>query len=162
MIFVTTGTHEQQFNRLVTEVDRYAAEHSEDVFVQYGYETMPPAHAKGDRLIARDVMDELMRNARVIVTHGGPGSIWGAFEYNKIPIVVPRQAKYGEHVDNHQLLFCRRLAKSKRVLLVEDISDLTPLIQEYETQMQDCVPPAQVSNTNRKRFCELLSRQFGG
>lgn len=161
MIFVTTGTHEQQFNRLVSEVDRYAAEGLEEVFIQFGYETSSPLHAKGDRLLTRNAMDDLMQQARIIVTHGGPGSIWGAFEHNKVPIVVPRQAAFDEHVDNHQLLFCRRLAKSRRVLLVENIADLIPLIRDYDARSRDCFPPAQVSNANRQQFCGLLDREFG-
>lgn len=39
MIFVTVGTHEQQFNRLIKEVDRLKGEGfiQDDVFIQTGY-----------------------------------------------------------------------------------------------------------------------------
>ena len=39
MIFVTVGTHEQPFNRLVKYMDEWAAEHDEAVIIQTGYST---------------------------------------------------------------------------------------------------------------------------
>ena len=35
MIFVTVGTHEQQFNRLVQYMDKWASEHEETVKFYY-------------------------------------------------------------------------------------------------------------------------------
>ena len=37
------------------------------------------------------------------ITHGGTGAIIGAVKKGKKVIAVPRRAKYGEHVDDHQL-----------------------------------------------------------
>ena len=37
MIFVTVGTHEQQFDRLVEYMDYWAGEHTEDVIIQTGF-----------------------------------------------------------------------------------------------------------------------------
>ena len=37
MIFVTVGTHEQQFNRLIEYMDIWASEHDEKVVIQTGY-----------------------------------------------------------------------------------------------------------------------------
>lgn len=42
MIFVTVGTHEQQFNRLVQYMDKWASEHEEKVVIQSGYCTYEP------------------------------------------------------------------------------------------------------------------------
>ena len=46
MIFVTVGTHEQQFNRLVEYMDKWAKEHAEKVIIQTGYSTYEPKHAE--------------------------------------------------------------------------------------------------------------------
>ena len=44
MIFVTVGTHEQQFNRLIEYVDRLNLD--EDVFIQTGYSTYIPKNCR--------------------------------------------------------------------------------------------------------------------
>lgn len=40
MVFVTVGTHEQQFNRLLQAVDSWAENREETVVVQTGYSTI--------------------------------------------------------------------------------------------------------------------------
>ena len=44
MIFVTVGTHEQPFDRLVKYMDGWAAEHDEKVIIQTGFSTYEPEH----------------------------------------------------------------------------------------------------------------------
>ena len=51
-----------------------------------------------------------MGSAAAVVCHGGPGTILGARHRGAVPIVVPRQHRLGEHVDDHQVAFSRRLA----------------------------------------------------
>jgi UDP-N-acetylglucosamine transferase subunit ALG13 len=42
----------------------------------------------------------------------------------KRPVVVPRLARFGEAVDDHQLPFARRPAEAGAVTLVEDVAAL--------------------------------------
>jgi UDP-N-acetylglucosamine transferase subunit ALG13 len=158
VIFVSTGTHEQSFDRLVQCVDRLASGADETFFIQYGYHTKLPVHAAGECLIDREKMENLIREARIVITHGGPGSISACFDANKIPIVVPRQHPFGEHVDDHQLLFCRRLAISKRIILVEDIAGLEKAIQHYEQWVLACgLPEGNSRRGARTNFCQKLA-----
>ena len=48
-----------------------------------------------------------------------PGEALQAFAHGKVPIVVPRQSAFGEHVDDHQVRFARKIAD--RILVVTDI-----------------------------------------
>lgn len=50
-----------------------------------------------------------LRRSAVIVCQGGPGSIMDARGVGKVPIVVPRRPELGEHIDDHQVRFSRRL-----------------------------------------------------
>lgn len=50
MIFVTVGTHEQQFNRLVEYMDKWAIKNDEEVVIQIGYSTYKPRVAKWSKL----------------------------------------------------------------------------------------------------------------
>ena len=58
-----------------------------------------------------------MRDARVVVCHGGPGTIMLAATLGKMPIVMPRSSALGEHVDDHQVAFCKRIAADGAILL---------------------------------------------
>ncbi|MCC2314577.1 glycosyltransferase [Cellulomonas xiejunii] len=51
--------------------------------------------------------DELAREADVTVCHGGAGSLLRLWELGVHPLVVPRRAARGEHVDDHQAQIAR-------------------------------------------------------
>ena len=52
MIFVTVGTHEQPFNRLIKYMDQFAMrmELGEDVIIQTGYSTYEPKRSEERRV----------------------------------------------------------------------------------------------------------------
>ena len=114
MIFVTVGTHEQPFNRLIQEVDHLVETGviKEEVFIQTGYSIYEPKFCQWSRLISFDQMSKFMQKADIIITHGGPATFMSAITNGKKPIVVPRQEKFGEHVNDHQVDFARNVAKS--------------------------------------------------
>lgn len=118
-LFAMVGTSEHDFTRLVTWLDTWIIRHEYvDGFVQYGTST-PPAHADGQRTVSREHVLRGIHDAFVVVTHGGPGTIMDARSNGHIPIVVPRSAELGEHIDDHQVLFARRLARSGWIHLAE-------------------------------------------
>jgi UDP-N-acetylglucosamine transferase subunit ALG13 len=122
MIFVTVGTNEAAFDRLLRHLDGVAA--GEELVVQHGASSVRPAGATCLDFLPFEDLVELMRRARVVVTHAGVGSIVAALTNGKRPLVVPRLARFGEAVDDHQLPLARRLAGSGLVTLVEDPAEL--------------------------------------
>ncbi|MFZ5479768.1 MAG: glycosyltransferase [Myxococcota bacterium] len=129
MIFATVGTHEDPFDRLIGALD--ALDTDEEIVVQYGY-SAPPRRARGERMMPFDAIQDHMARARVVITHGGPASIMQALAHGKVPIVVPRQSRFGEHVDDHQVRFAGRVAD--RVIVVLDVAELAPAIRDYDTR----------------------------
>ena len=135
MIFVTVGTHEQQFDRLVRCVDRLKAEGkiTEEVMIQTGFSSYEPKVCKWSKLCSYQEMNEYMDQARIVITHGGPSSIMMALQRGKIPIVVPRQKRYEEHVNDHQVEFARNVSKRMGTIIdVEDIETLGDIITNYD------------------------------
>lgn len=131
MIFVTVGTHEQPFNRLVKAVDdlKMNGKITDSIFIQTGYSTYVPKACEYKEFISMNQMNEYMEKANTIITHGGPSSFVMALQHNKIPIVVPRLAKFNEHVNNHQLTFCNELvAKKFPIRVIEDTTYLSDMI----------------------------------
>lgn len=137
MIFVTVGTHEQPFDRLIKKIDEFIDEEfiKEEVIIQSGYSEYNPIYCKKYDLLGHEAMNEYVQKSSIVITHGGPGSIMLALQHNKIPIVVPRQAKFNEHVDNHQLMFTKRLEQMNKVLAVYDIELLKETIANYNSSI---------------------------
>lgn len=156
MILVITGTHEQPFDRLVEAADHLAKTHGE-VFVQYGYATHPPARAAGQAMLERDELEDLARRASLIITHGGPGSIWLAFQNGKIPIVVPRTRMYGEHVDDHQVAFASHLERHGRAVVVRDPSQLPLAVEQHPVRIVRLTPPGDAARQNRRELANMLN-----
>lgn len=157
MIFVTVGTHEQQFNRLIQKVDELKHDGiiREDVFIQTGFSTYEPQYCQWKKLLSYDEMNEMYEKADIIITHGGPASFMKALELKKIPIVVPRQAQFDEHVNNHQVEFVKLVEERfNNIIGVYAIEDLKNTIIEFN----DTVSKKNTSSlSHNKEFNEKLS-----
>lgn len=160
MIVVTVGTHEQQFNRLVEYMDNWAGEHDEEVVIQTGYSTYQPKHCVWQRFYKQSEMDDFIKNARIVVTHGGPCCYIEVVNLGKVPIVVPRLHALGEHVDDHQLEIGRELKKQRHnIILIEDINDLGDILIRYDEIIKGM--DAKPYEPDLDGFCEKLSEACG-
>lgn len=134
MIFVTVGTHEQPFNRLVQKMDELKKNGTiqEEVIIQTGFSTYEPQYCQWSKLIPYQQMIKNVEEARIVITHGGPASFIMPLQIGKTPIVVPRQHKFGEHVNNHQVEFARNVEKRMGTIIdVEDVETLGDIITNY-------------------------------
>lgn len=124
-VLVIVGTDFHPFDRLVAWMDDWL-EHRPvptRAVVQHG-SSAPPVRAEGRALIPHEEVQELMRAATVVVTHGGPATIMEARALGKKPVVVPRDPALGEHVDSHQQRFARRLSDQQLIHLCDSRSGL--------------------------------------
>ncbi|MCA6640180.1 glycosyltransferase [Streptococcus thermophilus] len=127
MIFVTVGTHEQPFNRLIQKIDELVrdGEIEDDVFMQIGYSTYEPKYTKWEKFIGYETMERCMNEASTIITHGGPSTYMQVLQLGKIPIVVPRQMKFDEHINDHQIWVSKQVVKKGySLILCEDVEDI--------------------------------------
>jgi beta-1,4-N-acetylglucosaminyltransferase len=125
MIFVTVGTCEP-FDRLMRAVD--ALRTDEELVVQTGLSTVVPARATTVPFMPYDRLVELVRDARLLVTHAGVGTILTALLNGVKPIVVPRLEAFGDAVDDHQLELAERLETLGLVHVVRDERELAEAI----------------------------------
>jgi UDP-N-acetylglucosamine transferase subunit ALG13 len=156
MIFVTVGTHEQQFDRLVSYMDKWAGNNDEEVVIQTGYSGYKPQNCRFSSLYPYEKMIELAEEARLVISHGGPSSFIVPMKAGRIPIVVPRRAEYGEHINDHQLGFCRELKKRwGNIIVVEDIAKLDDVIKRYNEITKDIRNDYKSNNEN---FCKEFEK----
>ena len=142
MIFVTVGTHEQPFNRIIEAVDSLLAKGiiDEQVLIQRGYSTTVPKFCTSVEMLPYGEMVAKIKEARIVVTHGGVGTMMEVLKMGKVPVVVPRQARFGEHVNDHQISFVWRFEKLKKILAVYDIEKLEEIIINFDNLAQKCKP----------------------
>jgi UDP-N-acetylglucosamine transferase subunit ALG13 len=127
MIFVTVGTHQQPFERLVRAL---AQLDGASLVVQHGYAEPPSGVAVATAFMP---FPEMLRNfdeADTVITHAGVGSILCATNAGHVPIVVPRLKRHGEHVDDHQVQLVRELERAGRVIVVEDVDRLSAALTQ--------------------------------
>jgi UDP-N-acetylglucosamine transferase subunit ALG13 len=114
LLLVTVGTDHHPFDRLVGWAGAWLAAHPGTLrcLMQTGTSAPPDAPEAADwqAYLEFGTLQAAMASAAAVVCHGGPGTILGARHMGAVPIVVPRQHRLGEHVDDHQVAFSRRLA----------------------------------------------------
>lgn len=160
MIFVTVGTHEQPFDRLIKCIDQMVTDGKikEKVIIQKGYTDYEPQNCESHKLIGYDDMKKYIEDARIIVTHGGPASFVAPLSIGKIPVVVPRQYKYNEHVNDHQLEFAREVEKRmKNIIVAENEEEIVDAIVNYDLKVKNI--SGKISSNNKK-FNESLEEEI--
>jgi UDP-N-acetylglucosamine transferase subunit ALG13 len=118
LVVVTVGTDHHRFDRLVRWMDDWYAERGGTVRVvaQTGTAERSGAFPCAPYLAPAD-LDEAVRAATVVVSHGGPATIMGIRTRGLLPIVVPRDPVHDEHVDDHQQRFGRWLSARGEIVL---------------------------------------------
>lgn len=124
LVFVTVGTDHHRFDRLIGWIEQWlAVDDRARCVVQHG-SAAPPAGADCHEFLPHTQMTALFEEAAVVVCQGGPGSITESRQAGRLPIVVPRVAELGEHVDDHQVRFSRHLAARGKIALADSAEDL--------------------------------------
>lgn len=142
MIFITLGSQKFQFDRLLKIVDELLID--EEIFAQIGYSNYKPQNYNYTEFLDRDEFSEIMSKAHIVITHGGTGAIIAAIKKGKKVIAIPRLAKYGEHVDDHQIQLIEQFKDLELIYGCEDM-DLQKAIETVKkTQYKEYK-----SNTDR-------------
>src|SRR5690554_4069176 len=105
MLLVVLGTEKYSFTRPLLALEAYLKENllGEDVVVQAGYTQFVSTRMKIIPFFNLVELEKLYEEARVVICHGGTGSVVTGVKLGRKVIVVPRLKKYGEHIDDHQL-----------------------------------------------------------
>lgn len=154
MIFVTLGTQDKHFDRLLKAV--YKLETDEKIVAQIGStefkSSKPEDKFEIHKFLSNEEFEKYMDEARVVITHAGVGTIIYGLKKHKKMIVAARLKKYGEHVNDHQLQILQTFASEGYIIPLEDFDDLPKLLE------MEFTPKEWKSNNNtfnRKLFEEI-------
>lgn len=135
MIFVTLGTQDKGFGRLLKQIDKEIEKGTikEKVVVQAGHTKYESKNMEIFDLVSTDEFEEYMDKASIVITHGGVGSILAGIKRGKVVIAAARLAKYKEHNNDHQKQIIREFADDGYILELRDFDKLGKLILKAKT-----------------------------
>jgi UDP-N-acetylglucosamine transferase subunit ALG13 len=128
--FVSVGNATQPFRRLLAEVACLAAVLPQPVVVQHGLTPFKSNICQAVPFVNMSEFECLVAEANLLILHAGAGSVIHAVRAGKVPVVMPRRARYGEHVDDHQLEFAQTLAITGRLVVAEEPEQLREAVHQ--------------------------------
>ena len=134
MILVLLGTQNNQFTRLLQEIEKCIDNGTinQRVVVQAGFTKFESSKMNIFDLKPREVVENLADEAEFIITHGGVGSILMAIKKNKKVIAVPRLSEFNEHVNDHQRQIVEIFNDKGYIIGVQNIEDLSEAIKQID------------------------------
>ena len=133
MIFLTIGTHEP-FDRLVRAVDEWcmARDCGDRVFGQITARARyQPSSFEYEATLDLVDYDNRCREAELIVSHAGMGSIITAMSLAKPIVIVPRRGHLGETRNDHQVATAERFGARPGVHVATDVERLMVLLDGF-------------------------------
>lgn len=137
MIFVTVGTQDKEFKRLLLEVERLIEIGiiKDDVIAQIGNTKFESNKMKIIKFTCQSEMEELIKSSEIIITHGGVGTIIEGINLGKKIIAVPRLKKYKEHVNDHQLQIIQNFNDNGYIIGINNVDELEMALKKVEKFM---------------------------
>ena len=162
MIFVSLGTQDKPFNRIIDYVislkENLKELQSEKIIIQLGQTKLIKSEneriEKLENIIIYDMlkpekMKNIIKDSDIIITHAGVGTIMECLEMDKEIIVVPRKVENLEHVNNHQEEIAFEMEKKGFLTKVDTYEELENkiimLLKDKDTNEDN-------KNMNKKKY----------
>lgn len=131
MIFVSLGTNDKDFSRLLIEIDRLIDNGviKDKVIVQSGFTKYSSSNMEIIDLMSMEEFSNNIKKCDLLITHGGVGTILDGIKCGKKIIAFPRLNKYHEHVNDHQVQIIDEFYKNGYIL-TGDISSLDKILDQ--------------------------------
>lgn len=117
MIILTLGTIPYPFDRAITWLHFLLEQQviSEPIFIQSGVTdtSLVDKHPLTTtvKTIDSKQLISLSKEARLVISHGGQGSTRMLVSQQSSFVLLPRLARFNEHIDDHQLLFAKSMQR---------------------------------------------------
>lgn len=162
MIFVSLGTQDKPFNRIIDYVislkENLKELKSEKIIIQLGQTKLLKSDNERiknlENIIIYDMlkpekMKDIIKDSDIIITHAGVGTIMECLEMDKEIIVVPRKVENLEHVNNHQEEIAFEMEKKGFLTKVDTYEELENKISML---LKDKYTNEDNKNLNKKKY----------
>lgn len=162
MIFISVGTTSFGFPRLIDQAIAYGTRCPEIKFVIQSGPYIPTVTIPKNIILrpyySYEEMGSLMHSAQAVACHGGFGTIYGSLQKHKIPWVLPRLSRLGEHVSDHQVDLVNYLLKRNVVKLIKN-SDSWNIMGLKKLSVG--APVFESIEENKKTLLQKISTYYG-
>lgn len=131
MVFITYGTQPHDFKYLGTVINEIDQQYQ--VAAQIGESNNNIIRPNTEVYTYMDNFADYTANCDILITHGGVGSIMDGLKQHKKVIVIPRLAKYGEHVDDHQLEITTKFANDGYIYYMHRDEHINQVLNKVQT-----------------------------
>lgn len=152
MIFVTLGTQDKSFKRLldILEIEIEKELIKDEVIVQAGHTKFNSKYMTILDYVKQEDFEKYIENCNFLISHGGVGSIITALKKDKKVLVMPRLSKYKEQHNDHQLEIVEVFTEKGYILSFED----EKTFEEEYYKLEKFKPKKYRSNT--KNMIQLI------
>lgn len=98
-------------------------------------------------------MNSYMKEAEIVITHGGPATFMSVISLGKLPVVVPRRKQFGEHINDHQIQFLKKIVHLYPLAWIEDVDGLAEALKRNIA--------TEKYQGNNDMFCHKLEKIIG-
>ncbi|NBK98634.1 MAG: exopolysaccharide biosynthesis protein [Erysipelotrichia bacterium] len=154
MIFVTLGTQDKTFERLLKKLDEMIEKGilKDEIIVQAGSTKYQSKHMQIFDFIDMDTFNHYIEDCDFMITHAGVGTIINGINHGKKVLAVARREKYGEHENDHQVEITTKFNDLGYIVgctEVDEIEEKFPLLDGLKVK-----PYA----SNNQNFCRLIEK----
>jgi len=141
-VFASVGSR-FPMDRLLVALDHFAAQHPTfKVSAQSGKCSQPLPHTVSQSWFNAKKFEQAVIDCDIFVSHAGMGNILLAAQHEKPIVIMPRQAQYEEHINDHQLATAEGLKDRSFIYVVN-----TP--EELQSTVLTIASKAQLRSDNR-------------
>lgn len=153
MIFVTLGTQDKSFTRLLEAIENKikTGKITDEVIVQAGTTKYKSKYMKIYKLLSIKKFEEYINSCDLLITHGGVGSILGGLKLHKKVIAAARLRKYDEHESDHQIEIVDEFSKLNYILKLDNFDEIDKVILKARNKK------FKEYKSNNEKFVELIS-----
>lgn len=148
-VFATVGLEAFAFERFVAAIDAAVARGllPPETVLQYGSATRVPQAVSGSDFFGYPQMCDHIAKADVVVSHAGVGTFLCCHDMGKVPVLVARRHRLGEHVDDHQVEFAAAVERLGLALVAdpEGVLDVERLAAAIAERVRDAAAAAPVA-----------------
>jgi UDP-N-acetylglucosamine transferase subunit ALG13 len=152
MIFVTLGTQDKPFERVLVKLDELIDKGviTSDIVVQAGSTRYSSKNMEVLGFIDMNQFNDYVENCEYMITHAGVGTIMNGINHGKKVVAVARRAQYGEHENDHQVEITEKFEKLGYIvgcINVDDLEEKIGLLDDFEVKQY---------KSNNIDFCNRL------
>lgn len=145
------------FDRLIKPVDQFFKGSDRDVFIQIGESQLKPKNARFVDFLSPNEAEQTIKDAELVISHAGMGSIITALSYQTPIVVMPRKAALGEHRNDHQLATCEWVMNDLNgVTAAKDEIELISILKNFNSGADNI----QISNYAEPRLIDFIANEI--